>query len=196
MFRATSAHHQEGANCINTSSGITHWQGDCSVCWSGGNWYMSFDQLSHLFSNSEWDKQSSLFLCLFHFCKASTQNNMKYVCSKLWMERIPAQKHSSKFEGSEYSSFTYRHWLMRTTLILTVCTWGCQTLKMFMTSIHCTLGKSTLSSSATVSCVCSTSILITYFTKIKFNIIFTSPLWFPSGCFSRRFPLKKKSHIF
>jgi hypothetical protein len=22
-----------GNNCINTSSGITHWQGDCSACW-------------------------------------------------------------------------------------------------------------------------------------------------------------------
>jgi hypothetical protein len=24
-----------GNNCINTSSGITHWQGDCPTCWSG-----------------------------------------------------------------------------------------------------------------------------------------------------------------
>ena len=44
---------------------------------------MSFDQLSQFFSDSEWDKQSSLFLCLFHSYKATTQNIMKYVCSKL-----------------------------------------------------------------------------------------------------------------
>jgi hypothetical protein len=35
MFRATSAHHQEGKNCINTSSGTTHWQGDCPA-WRTG----------------------------------------------------------------------------------------------------------------------------------------------------------------
>jgi len=61
---------------------------------------------------------------------------------------------------------------MRTALTLAVvCTLECQTLKMFMECIHCILGKSTLSSSTTVSCAYSTCILITYFTKIKFNII-------------------------
>jgi hypothetical protein len=27
-----------GNNCINTSSSITHWQGDCPTCWSGEDW--------------------------------------------------------------------------------------------------------------------------------------------------------------